>query len=253
MNKSSPNIFKYNLRYIMISMKSDPCGNLLINFNEKVFPIDFLIYQLYNNPRINIFTATFNRGVESIPINDENFKFVYTTVYANETKKNVEKVKIDNNNIAGVQVQLQSSNDIGDITVVSRKIKKQNPWICNGRVNVPLRVNDNGDIECMSTDNTNCMWQSTQQDCDSLIGNLPPNINPLSCGNMHKSRYGITGYDTEGHWCKTQLNRCQDQDKNCSDWAKKGECTNNPAYMLNNCPVSCGSCDLPNNFTPLKI
>jgi hypothetical protein len=28
----------------------------------------------------------------------------------------------------------------------------------------------------------------------------------------------------------------------CPGWAKRGECTTNPAYMLAHCPLSCGKC-----------
>jgi hypothetical protein len=35
---------------------------------------------------------------------------------------------------------------------------------------------------------------------------------------------------------------CIDVDKRCADWAKKGECKNNPNYMLVKCRKSCSSC-----------
>jgi hypothetical protein len=35
---------------------------------------------------------------------------------------------------------------------------------------------------------------------------------------------------------------CVDEEVACVDWAKKGECTGNPGFMLNNCRMSCGSC-----------
>uniref|UniRef100_A0A7S2CWU7 ShKT domain-containing protein n=1 Tax=Haptolina brevifila TaxID=156173 RepID=A0A7S2CWU7_9EUKA len=36
---------------------------------------------------------------------------------------------------------------------------------------------------------------------------------------------------------------CKDDNpKQCLSWASTGECTNNPIYMRNNCPVSCDSC-----------
>lgn len=37
--------------------------------------------------------------------------------------------------------------------------------------------------------------------------------------------------------------RCEDvQSTNCPDWAKKGECSKNPQYMLIHCRQSCESC-----------
>jgi hypothetical protein len=35
---------------------------------------------------------------------------------------------------------------------------------------------------------------------------------------------------------------CIDTDKRCSDWARSGECRNNPQYMLVQCRKSCSSC-----------
>lgn len=35
---------------------------------------------------------------------------------------------------------------------------------------------------------------------------------------------------------------CEDQDKDCSYWAKIGECDANPMFMLYNCQVSCNAC-----------
>ncbi|KAL9959607.1 hypothetical protein ACROYT_G032942 [Oculina patagonica] len=35
---------------------------------------------------------------------------------------------------------------------------------------------------------------------------------------------------------------CVDKDKSCSGWANSGECTNNPLWMLQNCPKSCQVC-----------
>ncbi|KAJ1639639.1 hypothetical protein T492DRAFT_934806 [Pavlovales sp. CCMP2436] len=36
---------------------------------------------------------------------------------------------------------------------------------------------------------------------------------------------------------------CDDKDKGCRVWADEGECTNNPGYMIRNCPSSCRTCD----------
>ena len=36
--------------------------------------------------------------------------------------------------------------------------------------------------------------------------------------------------------------QCKDLNAGCSDWAEKGECENNPGYMLDNCKLSCGKC-----------
>ena len=35
---------------------------------------------------------------------------------------------------------------------------------------------------------------------------------------------------------------CVNKEDNCVDWAKKGECTKNPTFMLRSCRRSCTSC-----------
>ena len=35
---------------------------------------------------------------------------------------------------------------------------------------------------------------------------------------------------------------CQDDHEHCEDWAKNGECENNPEYMKDGCKKSCGIC-----------
>ncbi|XP_065063795.1 plasma kallikrein-like isoform X2 [Rhopilema esculentum] len=36
---------------------------------------------------------------------------------------------------------------------------------------------------------------------------------------------------------------CVDNDQRCSGWAKSGECSSNPGYMLSNCRKSCDKCE----------
>ena len=35
---------------------------------------------------------------------------------------------------------------------------------------------------------------------------------------------------------------CEDLNDNCQAWARKGECSKNPGFMMNNCRSSCGTC-----------
>jgi hypothetical protein len=85
---------------------------------------------------------------------------------------------------------------------------KETKWSCdNGSYNSPMRVNSNGDIECMANNNTNCFWKNNNEECkQAIIDTKPTDIKPLACGDMHKSKYGGTGYDTPGHWCYDMAN-----------------------------------------------
>ena len=42
--------------------------------------------------------------------------------------------------------------------------------------------------------------------------------------------------------CEAEESDCQDGHPKCSDWSQKGECENNPGYMLSNCKRSCLQC-----------
>merc|ERR1711879_379660 len=72
-------------------------------------------------------------------------------------------------------------------------------WTClqYGNRYVKLRK-INGDIECGGThcDKGGCYWAADLNSCQQLV---PSRI--LQCGARHKNVYGITGYDTDGHWC----------------------------------------------------
>ncbi|KAK3754196.1 hypothetical protein RRG08_028161 [Elysia crispata] len=35
---------------------------------------------------------------------------------------------------------------------------------------------------------------------------------------------------------------CEDDNASCAGWAKRGECTNNPDYMLESCKKACNAC-----------
>jgi hypothetical protein len=83
---------------------------------------------------------------------------------------------------------------------------KETPWKCLPGINVPLRRNVGGDIECMSNNNKDCLWKGTADECNNLIAKPPVPQNPLVCGAMHKKEWGSSGYDNTDHWCaKGQL------------------------------------------------
>lgn len=64
-----------------------------------------------------------------------------------------------------------------------------------------LSVNANGDPMCMSDNAKDCYWgdRRTQFPMDARI-------RPLVCGNAHRQRWGVTGYEPENkaHWCQVQ-------------------------------------------------
>ncbi len=71
---------------------------------------------------------------------------------------------------------------------------------------VPIRLNEFGDSECLSTDGINSDWgQSDNETCHKLLQEHLPKFKSLSCGVQHLMLWGITGYETPTHWCATSL------------------------------------------------
>ena len=65
-----------------------------------------------------------------------------------------------------------------------------------------IRLGSDGNVECISTDSSNCFWHQDPNRCiSSVIDTKPETIKPLACGEHSKKVYGATGYDDPKHWC----------------------------------------------------
>jgi len=74
------------------------------------------------------------------------------------------------------------------------------PWTCYPGIDVPLRLNTAGDVECMATDGANCLWSTNN--CNGILASYgSASLSPLSCGDVHRRIYGMPGYDVPAHWC----------------------------------------------------
>jgi hypothetical protein len=80
-------------------------------------------------------------------------------------------------------------------------------WYCasmNGQW-LGLSLNRNGDVQCASPNGRDCIWSSSQSQCQQASSG---NVSPLACGQQHFNLYGSTGYLISGHWCEIgQINR----------------------------------------------
>ena len=79
-------------------------------------------------------------------------------------------------------------------------------WRCIASVGVPLRVNDQGNIECMSRNGRDCFWPGSkvpQRSCEAVLEAWRDyaQMRPLACGRSHKRLYRFTGYGRSTHWC----------------------------------------------------
>jgi hypothetical protein len=76
------------------------------------------------------------------------------------------------------------------------------PWRCDG--STAYRRNKDGDVECVSTNKKDCSVIDCNNKLLQQYNSHADNLNPATCGCEYKKANGITGYDTEGHWCKKQ-------------------------------------------------
>ena len=49
---------------------------------------------------------------------------------------------------------------------------------------------------CASYNGRNCLWGVSKSQIDF------DRVRPLVCGEDHRNKWGHTGFDTPGHWCK---------------------------------------------------
>ena len=56
-------------------------------------------------------------------------------------------------------------------------------------------ITSRGDPACVSYDGASCLWGTTINQIDFS------KLKPLVCGNPHKARWGVTGYEDPKHWC----------------------------------------------------
>jgi hypothetical protein len=68
-----------------------------------------------------------------------------------------------------------------------------------------MRKNSQGDVQALSLNGTSVPWSKSPQLCLQTIHERPANLQALSCGTVHKSLFGTTGYEHSNHWCTKNL------------------------------------------------
>ncbi|KAF0683665.1 Aste57867_24310 [Aphanomyces stellatus] len=71
-------------------------------------------------------------------------------------------------------------------------------WSCDPSLGAywPLRIDNNGDVQCWSSDGQVCTWGIQCTRLDVLATGVP-----ISCGSTLEIASGTSGYNTPGHWC----------------------------------------------------
>ena len=80
------------------------------------------------------------------------------------------------------------------------------PWKCIPSLNIPVRINQKLDVECMSFNEEICLNTANKEDCDLLTKTNFTALHPLECGSKHLALYGTDGYSDNTHWCYITLN-----------------------------------------------
>jgi hypothetical protein len=146
--------------------------NAPLSFLQKIFEKAGCVSKLTDNDTVKLWRN--NNSILEIKNNME--------IYANKT-----------NMCCGTREELDFCNSTACLK----------DWVCAGNINVPLRINKENNVECMSSNNKDCLAQSTNLECINLIKNQPKIIKPLSCGPMHSNIYGTTGYENPNSWCNS--------------------------------------------------
>ncbi len=80
---------------------------------------------------------------------------------------------------------------------LAQTVPKSGNWtlynVGNGYT-APIRLNENGDIECMSSNGWDCYWSTNISDTNSNINNPPLDATKPNICN-------IDGYSNKEHWC----------------------------------------------------
>jgi CPW-WPC domain-containing protein len=101
---------------------------------------------------------------------------------------------------------------------VARQPGLRNRWSSLGSGNIhnwqiipglgcPMRVDpESGNVQCLSYNGRDCEWNYVSQNGQDLSKIDTSRVNPLSCGDDHRRKYGSDGYSSGNHWCRTVYN-----------------------------------------------
>jgi hypothetical protein len=78
-----------------------------------------------------------------------------------------------------------------------------NIFKCFNNILTPIRINNNGNVECVAVDGRNCLWSNNIESCNNLIKQYENSsqLKPFVCGEMDKSTWRSTGYNFNNYWC----------------------------------------------------
>ena len=151
-------------------------------------------------------------------------------------------------NLYQVQIYDELGNNVAPNGTV---FTTENEWHCLNDISTPVRINKSGDVECMSYNNRDCLWGGGSCQAKVQSAENGPSIRELTCGAMHLSQWGVTGYDVPGLWC----NKVRDYWRNlpcCQDASVLAQ-DRSVAPNLKRHPTLWHSARPFNNFVELRL
>ena len=122
-------------------------------------------------------------------------------------------LKLDNYNIGcwkdenlkGFSYKKESNEDIPEFYYQccgNKDSLEPSNWKCSKAGSIrSIRKNSQGNIECASNNESDCIEHRTEADCNEYNYSSHKDLKPLSCGEIHKKKFGYTGYDIPDNWC----------------------------------------------------
>lgn len=137
--------------------------------------------------------------------------------------------------------------------------------------NCPVSCNtceNNGGIASCSDTHESCSFWASIDECEKnpryMLKNCPESCNSCSFDEDTFGEIQVEEICADGdHFCeaakvqttiprfanadgsaRVASNDCNDRYMECADYATDGECSNNPGWMIVNCPLSCKLCEL---------
>jgi len=240
------NIFKSNDEYNRLN---NEYNNLNNNIDR-----EFNRLQSELNTKINVANTKKQESTNKFNTIDRNMSSVFndrTVSLDNSIKPLVTNAITNNLNQIGDSVV----DNINSTTIFNNRMTSTSSNINNWQnipgMSSPMRIDpETGNVQCLSYDGRNCQWNN-----NNLSQIRHNEVKPLTCGEDHKRMWGITGYDTRGHWCNTVNNFIAQNNINQVDWSNcpvgwtNGDREGNTCIAPSNYPGPCASTSYFNGYT----
>ncbi len=168
-------------------------NTFLFDNNEKYVIDEFNLYPyaIYQN---SSYGPTFGNGHDFVSLSSWSPQTLstYCYIYLNNNKG-----PLGVNRFRSNVYQLKEF----EVFSVSIQNNPENEWQIIPELNAPMKLDEiSGDPQCLSYDGTYCEWNYRSRFGDNLSYIDKNRVNPLTCGDNHRNKWGNDGY-YEGHWC----------------------------------------------------